>query len=200
MVHSYPVTFIDPSFSISAITVGDIVLATFAHGLYSAAPPPQAPLPPKLALPVAASLEALAGVLVWGGGELAGVLRCRGGARSQPHWVQGLDATSKGSRERFGRGGSGSGGMGGGGSLAELSAAMLRCTTDLKYRTRLCQHRDSSRGTFCPRRKEVPENPPPPSRTHTHTMLMRLWCDLFPSAPRPIRTGATSRIFWWSSA
>lgn len=64
--------------------------------------------------------------------DTAQALHCRGWNRPLSHWQQGLDVgLSTGN---------------------ELSPALQRCASDRKYRTRLCQHWDSSLGCRCPLR------------------------------------------------
>lgn len=72
-------------------------------------------------------------LIVWQGSSTAQTLQCRGWNRSDDEW-----------QRRFG--------------TAVVSKRrdddLVRCAEDSKFRTRLCNHWDTSLGTFCPMRKK----------------------------------------------
>ena len=70
-------------------------------------------------------------VIVWESSTAAKTFNNRGWYRSDDDWVRRTDA-----------------------SLRKPNSNLVRCMDDAKYRTRLCNHWDSSLGTFCPMRKK----------------------------------------------
>jgi len=76
-------------------------------------------------------LDDLNGIVVWNGSNAARKLNCRGWMRSEDEWIQRLDA-----------------------KLRKRDVNLARCADDPKFRTRLCNHWDVSRGTYCPMRKK----------------------------------------------
>jgi hypothetical protein len=70
-------------------------------------------------------------VVIWHGSTAATTLNCRGWNRSDSEWVRRADF-----------------------NLRKRDSNLLRCATDPKFRTRLCNHWDTSLGTFCPMQKK----------------------------------------------
>lgn len=70
-------------------------------------------------------------VIIWHGSDLARKAACRGWNRSDGEWMRRVDT-----------------------SLRKRNANLVRCKEDPKFRTRLCNHWDTSLGTFCPMRKK----------------------------------------------
>ena len=70
-------------------------------------------------------------IVIWEGSTTARTFHCRGWMRSEDEWVRRTDA-----------------------SLRKRDSNVMRCATDPKFRTRLCNHWDISCGTFCPMRKK----------------------------------------------
>jgi len=70
-------------------------------------------------------------LVMWEGSNAAKTFQCRGWMRSEDDWIRRTDVT-----------------------LRKRDANITRCATDPKFRTRLCNHWDSSGGTFCPMRKK----------------------------------------------
>ena len=70
-------------------------------------------------------------IVVWEGSNTAKSFNCRGWMRSDGEWVRRTDTT-----------------------LRKRDSNVTRCATDPKFRTRLCNHWDTSKGTFCPMRKK----------------------------------------------
>ena len=75
--------------------------------------------------------EDLSGIVVWSGSNTAKELKCRGWYRSEDDWTQRLDA-----------------------KLRKRDSNLAKCAEDPKFRTRLCNHWDVSKGTYCPMRKK----------------------------------------------
>ena len=73
----------------------------------------------------------LSGIVVWSGSNTAKELNCRGWYRSDDEWTERLDA-----------------------KLRKQNANLARCADDPKFRTRLCNHWDVNKGTFCPMKKK----------------------------------------------
>jgi serine/threonine protein kinase len=71
-------------------------------------------------------------VVVWEGSSAAKLSSCRGWYRSEEEWRRATDATLKKARDPI----------------------LLRCADDPKFRTRLCNHWDQSKGTNCPMRRK----------------------------------------------
>jgi hypothetical protein len=71
-------------------------------------------------------------LIVWHGSSAATAFQCRGWSRSDNEWTRNGEAI--GNRRR--------------------DAMILKCAEDPKFRTRLCNHWDVSKGTFCPMRKK----------------------------------------------
>ena len=69
-------------------------------------------------------------VVMWENSTAASTFRCRGWMRSEDEWIR----RDKQSRKK--------------------NVHLMRCATDGKYRTRLCNHWDQSQGSFCPLRKK----------------------------------------------
>lgn len=74
---------------------------------------------------------AIGQLVVWHGSSAASAFQCRGWNRSDEQWVR------KG--EMIG--------------ANRSDALLVRCAEDPKFRTRLCNHWDLSKGTYCPMRK-----------------------------------------------
>jgi len=74
--------------------------------------------------------EDLSGIVVWSGSNTAKELKCRGWYRSEDDWTQRLDAKLR------------------------KSSNLVKLAEDTKFRTRLCNHWDVSKGTHCPMRKK----------------------------------------------
>lgn len=70
-------------------------------------------------------------VVIWEGSSTAKVLNCRGWMRSEEDWRRRTDAL-----------------------LRKRDVNITRCAEDPKFRTRLCNHWDESKGTFCSMRKK----------------------------------------------
>ena len=66
-------------------------------------------------------------VIIWHGSTAAKTLVCRGWNRSDGEWERCVDT-----------------------SLRRRDGNLIRCAKDPKFRTRLCNHWDTSYGTFCP--------------------------------------------------
>lgn len=75
--------------------------------------------------------NAAEGMVIWEGSTAAKTFNCRGWYRSEDEWVRRVDST-----------------------LRKRDANVTRCATDPKFRTRLCNHWDSSQGTHCPMRRK----------------------------------------------
>ena len=75
--------------------------------------------------------EDLSGIVVWSGSNTAKELKCRGWYRSEDDWTQRLDS-----------------------KLRKRDSNLVKCAEDPKFRTRLCNHWDVSKGTYCPMRKK----------------------------------------------
>ena len=75
--------------------------------------------------------NAAEGMVIWEGSTAAKTFNCRGWYRSEDEWVRRVDST-----------------------LRKRDANVTRCATDPKFRTRLCNHWDSSQGTNCPMRRK----------------------------------------------
>jgi hypothetical protein len=71
-------------------------------------------------------------VIVWHGSTAANAFQCRGWSRSDDEWVRRGEVIGNKRRD----------------------AMLLKCAEDPKFRTRLCNHWDVSKGTFCPMRKK----------------------------------------------
>ena len=71
------------------------------------------------------------GLVIWEGSTAAKTFNCRGWYRSEDDWVRRVDCT-----------------------LRKRDANVSRCATDSKFRTRLCNHWDSSQGTNCPMKRK----------------------------------------------
>ena len=71
------------------------------------------------------------GIVIWEGSTAAKTFNCRGWYRSEDEWARRVDST-----------------------LRKRDANVARCATDPKFRTRLCNHWDSSQGTHCPMRRK----------------------------------------------
>ena len=78
-----------------------------------------------------ATSNAAEGMVIWEGSTAAKTFNCRGWYRSEDEWVRRVDST-----------------------LRKRDANVTRCATDPKFRTRLCNHWDSSQGTHCPMRRK----------------------------------------------
>jgi hypothetical protein len=71
-------------------------------------------------------------LVLWHSSSAATAFQCRGWNRSDDEWVRkGREIGNK-----------------------RLDAMILRCAEDPKFRTRLCNHWDVSKGTFCPMRRK----------------------------------------------
>jgi serine/threonine protein kinase len=70
-------------------------------------------------------------LIIWEGSTAAKAYNCRGWLRSQEVWVLGSDIAEK-----------------------KRDVNMTRCLEDPKFRTRLCNHWDTSQGVSCPMRKK----------------------------------------------
>lgn len=70
-------------------------------------------------------------IIIWFGSNAAKAFQCRGWYRSDNEWQRKSDVVSR-----------------------RNEANVARCAEDPKYRTRLCNHWDTSAGTFCPMRKK----------------------------------------------
>ena len=75
--------------------------------------------------------NAAEGMVIWEGSTAAKTFNCRGWYRSEDEWVRRVDST-----------------------LRKRDANVSRCATDSKFRTRLCNHWDSSQGTHCPMKRK----------------------------------------------
>ena len=71
------------------------------------------------------------GVVIWHGSAAAKTFNCRGWNRSDGEWERRVDS-----------------------NLRKRDSNLVRCATDSKFRTRLCNHWDASFGTFCPMKKK----------------------------------------------
>jgi serine/threonine-protein kinase/endoribonuclease IRE1 len=72
-----------------------------------------------------------ADIIVWEGSIAAKTFNCRGWSRSQDEWSRHIEPFYK-----------------------KRDPASKRCLEDPKFRTRLCNHWDTSLGTFCPMKKK----------------------------------------------
>jgi hypothetical protein len=70
-------------------------------------------------------------IIVWFGSTAAKAFQCRGWNRSDDEWQRKSEIISR-----------------------RRDINLLRCVEDPKFRTRLCNHWDTSLGTFCPMRKK----------------------------------------------
>lgn len=70
-------------------------------------------------------------LVIWSGSTAATTFNCRGWIRSDDEWMRRVDI-----------------------SLRKRDANLVRCAEDPKFRTRLCNHWDTSYGTVCPMRKK----------------------------------------------
>lgn len=70
-------------------------------------------------------------IVIWEGSSTAKLLNCRGWMRSEEQWRQRTDAL-----------------------VRKRDANITRCVEDPKFRTRLCNHWDLSKGTYCSMRKK----------------------------------------------
>eukprot|EP00546_Thalassionema_frauenfeldii_P005071 CAMPEP_0178910794 /NCGR_PEP_ID=MMETSP0786-20121207/9299_1 /TAXON_ID=186022 /ORGANISM="Thalassionema frauenfeldii, Strain CCMP 1798" /LENGTH=1341 /DNA_ID=CAMNT_0020583093 /DNA_START=34 /DNA_END=4060 /DNA_ORIENTATION=- len=70
-------------------------------------------------------------IVIWEGSTAAKTFNCRGWYRGEDDFNRGLDA-----------------------NLKKHDSTLSRCSTDAKFRTRLCNHWDVNLGTFCPMRKK----------------------------------------------
>jgi hypothetical protein len=74
-------------------------------------------------------------VVVWQGSSIAGAANCRGWYREMTAWVDGTIPGTK--------------------SLSKQKHThLIRCSTDFRYRSRLCSHWETTCGTSCPMRKK----------------------------------------------
>jgi len=107
--------------------------------------PAPVPAPPPPSTPE--DFGHLTGVLVWAHTDAAAAIGCRGWVRGSDHWRSAASSWG-GSALR------GSSTFAGNPSsrepLSALPGPLARAAEDFKFRTRLCQHWDSTRGTFCP--------------------------------------------------
>jgi len=76
------------------------------------------------------------GVVVWQGGALAEATGCRGWYRDAAAWVDGTILSQGKSQSKT------------------KHAHLVRCSTDLRYRSRLCTHWETTGGTSCPMKKK----------------------------------------------
>jgi serine/threonine-protein kinase/endoribonuclease IRE1 len=72
-----------------------------------------------------------ADIVIWEGSSTAKLLNCRGWMRSEEQWMQRTDALAR-----------------------KRDVNIVRCVEDPKFRTRLCNHWDISKGTYCSMRKK----------------------------------------------
>jgi len=70
-------------------------------------------------------------IIIWQGSTAASKLNCRGWIRSEEEWICRTNEKIK-----------------------KRNPHLLKCAEDGKYRTRLCNHWDTSRGTYCPMLKK----------------------------------------------
>ena len=84
---------------------------------------------PTTTTPSPPPADTLDDIVVWEGSTTAKTLNCRGWMRSDDEWTRKT-------------------------SLRKRDSNVMRCATDGKFRTRLCNHWDASHGTFCPMRKK----------------------------------------------
>jgi serine/threonine-protein kinase/endoribonuclease IRE1 len=70
-------------------------------------------------------------IVIWEGSSTAKLLNCRGWMRSEENWRQRTDAL-----------------------VRKRDINITRCVEDPKFRTRLCNHWDLSKGTYCSMRKK----------------------------------------------
>jgi hypothetical protein len=70
-------------------------------------------------------------LIIWQGSTASKTLHCRGWNRSDDEWQSRVDT-----------------------SVRRRDNDLARCADDAKFRTRLCNHWDTSLGTFCPMRKK----------------------------------------------
>ena len=107
-------------------------------------------LPTLDSLPSVSTVDPL-DVVVWHGGALSVSLVCRG-------WWRKIDQSDSWAGTSSGGGGGGGGGSWSGGSSSSSKAGrprpmhLIRASTDLKYRTRLCTHWEQT--VTCPMRKK----------------------------------------------
>lgn len=69
-------------------------------------------------------------IVIWEGSTASKTFKCRGWLRADDEWIRRVDSSSN-----------------------KLDSNLTRCAADAKFRTRLCNHWDSSLGTFCPMQK-----------------------------------------------
>lgn len=69
-------------------------------------------------------------IVIWEGSTASKTFKCRGWLRADDEWTRKVET-----------------------SLMKVDSNLTRCATDAKFRTRLCNHWDSSLGTFCPMQK-----------------------------------------------
>ena len=103
----------------------------------SAAPPP----------PPSEEFGHLAGVLVWAQTDAAAALGCRGWVRRSEHWLSAASSWGGSVLRSSAKQAANSSSIE---PLSALPGPLARAAEDFKFRTRLCQHWDSTRGTFCP--------------------------------------------------
>ena len=77
------------------------------------------------------AVGAAEGLIIWEGSSAAKKFGCRGWMRSVDEWTRRTDI-----------------------SIRQRNANLVRCAQDAKFRTRLCNHWDTSMGTFCPKQKQ----------------------------------------------
>lgn len=70
-------------------------------------------------------------LIIWQGSAAARTFHCRGWNRSDDEWQRRADLSSR-----------------------RRDSDLVRCAEDQKFRTRLCNHWDTSLGTYCPMRKK----------------------------------------------
>lgn len=70
-------------------------------------------------------------IIIWQGSTAASTLNCRGWVRSEEEWIRRTNEKIK-----------------------KRNPHLVRCAEDGKYRTRLCNHWDTTQGTFCPMLKK----------------------------------------------
>ena len=81
--------------------------------------------------PTSTVVAAAEGLIIWEGSSAAKKFGCRGWMRSVDEWTRRTDI-----------------------SIRQRNANLVRCAQDAKFRTRLCNHWDTSMGTFCPKQKQ----------------------------------------------
>lgn len=117
--------------SSSTIGTSSSFTSTMAAELTSAATPALQDEPTSRDNEVPTTSNAAEGMVIWEGSTAAKTFNCRGWYRSEDEWVRRVDST-----------------------LRKRDANVTRCATDPKFRTRLCNHWDSSQGTHCPMRRK----------------------------------------------